>query len=293
MLLMLALSVALALAYNALMRLRRMEDSPGGVFLFASIISLVSAVVSLMTSGGITLPALSTAALGIIYGILNAANLYSRIRALQTGPMAATVLIGSSSMLLSTIFGVIFWHESANATQWIGVGAMLIAMTMSIRPTSAQSISGKWIFYVLGLFATNGLSGLVQKLHQSTPAKAEFHTLFLIGYLVSAILSCLVGVTLNRRHNATCAIPRRQFLLAVICGITCCSFCLINTVLIGKMPSVFFFPVFNGSVIVFALPISMLFFKESASKTQIVSMAVAVVAILLMSNVFESVLSLI
>ena len=59
----------------------------------------------------------------------------------------------------------------------------------------------------------------------------------------------------------------------------------LNLYLSGKMPSIIFFPLVNGGLILLSAIVSIIFFKERMQKIQYISILVGVVAIALISNI--------
>ena len=165
---LLALSTALALFYNGVVRAASVRDSGQKTMRFNVAVAAVSALMALLFGGGLEAPHGDTSAFGLLYGGTISLNLFFRARALETGPLSATLLLGCSSMLITTALGALLWHETVAPVQAAGVAAMLLAMFMSIAPGRGGVVSRKWVLYSAGLFVTNGVSGLILKGHQSS-----------------------------------------------------------------------------------------------------------------------------
>lgn len=282
---LLALSTFLALLYNALIRFVPFGGSFQKTLRFNVVVASVSALMALFLGGKIELPMLPTLLWGLLYGCSMSLNLLSRTKALETGPLSITLLIGCSSMILSTLFGTLLWHETVTAGQIAGVAVMLIAMFLSLKQSKGGAISGRWMLFSLGLFLTNGLNGLILKAHQSTYAADQYGILVAIGFATGAVCMTLLARGVQARTGEKQTLDKRMLLFGLICGGASCGYNLLNTLLSGAIPSVIFFPVFNGSVIVFSLPVAMLLFREKATRRQLASIALAIAAILLIGNV--------
>lgn len=284
---MLAFSVFLALLYNVLFRLAAVGDSFLRTLRLNTGVAAVSALMALLLGGRLERPQIPTLMWGMLYGISMSLNLLSRTKALETGPLSLTLLIGCSSMVLSTLFGTLLWRESATLSQIAGVAVMLLAMITSLKSSKGGTISGKWAMYSLGLFFTNGANGLILKAHQSTFAAEQYGLFLTIGFAVSALCMSLLACFVRIRNGESSKFDRRLAVSALLCGGAGCGYNLLNTLLSGAIPSVVFFPVFNGSVIVFSLPVAMALFREKATRRQMASIVLAIAAILLIGNVIR------
>lgn len=149
-------------------------------------------------------------------------------------------------------------------------------------------MSRKWVLYSAGLFVTNGVSGLILKGHQSSAGADQYGLLLCIGFGISAVAMGGLAQGLRKGSGRDQRLDRRQWVLACVCGVAGCGYNLLNTLLSGRTPSVIFFPIFNGAVIAFSLPVAMLFFREKATGRQVAGIFLAVVAILLIGNVFSA-----
>ncbi len=285
---LLALSTALALFYNGVVRAASVRDSGQKTMRFNVVVAAVSALMALLFGGGLEAPHGDTWLFGLLYGGTMSLNLFFRARALETGPLSATLLLGCSSMLITTALGALLWHETVAPVQAVGVAAMLLAMFMSIAPGRGGVVSRKWVLYSAGLFVTNGVSGLILKGHQSSAGADQYGLLLCIGFGISAVAMGGLAQGLRKGSGRDQRLDRRQWMLACVCGVAGCGYNLLNTLLSGRIPSVIFFPIFNGAVIAFSLPVAMLFFREKATGRQVAGIFLAVVAILLIGNVFSA-----
>ena len=285
---LLALSTALALFYNGVVRAASVRDSGQKTMRFNVVVAAVSALMALLFGGGLEAPHGDTWLFGLLYGGTRSLTLFFRARALDTGPLSATLLLGGSSMLITTALGALLWHETVAPVQAAGVAAMLLAMFMSIAPGRGGVVSRKWVLYSAGLFVTNGVSGLILKGHQSSAGADQYGLLLCIGFGISAVAMGGLAQGLRKGSGRDQRLDRRQWVLACVCGVAGCGYNLLNTLLSGRTPSVIFFPIFNGAVIAFSLPVAMLFFREKATGRQVAGIFLAVVAILLIGNVFSA-----
>ena len=280
---LLALAIALCLAHNVLTRAAHLPGDMSSVLRFNVAVALVVSVAALLLGGPIESPSLTTLLWGALYGLVSAANLISRLKALANGPMTATLLIGGSSMVISTVVGTALWHEPVSVDQTMGIALMLAAMALSLRRGGDGTATRRWPFWALGLFFTNALIGLIFKAHQSTVWAGQSHLLVSVGFAASALLLTLANRLI---WPARAAQPDwRAWFIAALCGCTLCANNLLTTRLSGALPSVVFFPIYNGAVLVFSVPVSVTLFHERIRCAQLAGMVLAVAAILFIGGV--------
>jgi len=283
-------SVLLAILNSALLHRygNRGLDNAGDILLFNGATSLIWILVILIAGGSFSVPSAITVAAGVGYGAVTAGFLLSKMLALASGNMSVTVMLGCSSLMVPTILGSLIWQEQVTVGQAIGLALLLIAMALSMDRSGGGETKPRWKLYCALFFLFSGLSGLVFKFHQNSPGKAETGELLLIGSATSAVLLILAAHGLNRRAGA----PRPKLIraawkYAVICGICSCGYNWLNVHLTGVLPSVIFFPVFNGGVILGSSVMGRLCFREKLTRLQIAGLFAGMLALLLIGKVFS------
>ena len=255
--------------------------------LFNGAMSLVWVLVVLCVGREFSAPSTATVLLGAGYGVVTAGFLLSKMQALATGNMSITVMLGCSSLMLPTILGSILWHEPIAAEQGVGLALLLAAMALCVDKRGSGEIRPRWKLYCMLFFLFSGLSGLVFKIHQNSPGKKEISEMLLIASVVSSALLILLAFGVNHRRDAPKPkLPRSTWKYALVCGICSCAYNWLNIGLTGALPSVIFFPVFNGSVILGSSLTSRFCFGEKLTKYQVCGLRVGLFALLLIGKVF-------
>ena len=78
--------------------------------------------------------------------------------------------------------------------------------------------------------------------------------------------------------------------LPVACGIAGCVYNRLNIFLAGQLPSVVFYPTFNGSVILISTLCGLIFFKEKLKAQQAIGIAAGAAALMLASGTIDNLL---
>ena len=220
------------------------------------------------------------------------AFLLCKMQALATGPVSITSFIGCSSLLLSTGFGIIYFNEHISAIQVIGVVFLLIALFLTIfKTTQGAPVDGKpekiWPIWSALFFACSAATGIIFKLHQSSPVRNEVNQMMLAAAVTSTVLFLVSSLIVQFRTDKT--MPRiapAVWLSVIACGIVSCGYNRLNISLSGMLPSIIFFPVFNGSVILFASLLAALLFREKITKRQMIGIGIGIISLVMVSGLF-------
>lgn len=286
--LLLAVSIFLAIANSVILHhfgSRGLKNS-GDVLWFNAATSLVWIPVVLCAGGGFAWPSDGTWFWGCSYGVVTAAFLLSKMQALARGDISTTVMIGCCSLVLPTILGSVFWHETIAPVQWVGLALLLTALMMSMDRRETRKPRPGWKGYCALFFVVSGLSGLIFKAHQNSPGKMETAEFLLIASIVSSTLLGLTAVLINRAQGAPRPkLPRVALKYALICGTCSCVYSWLNVRLTGALPSVVFFPVFNGSVILGSSLAGCFCFRERLTRRQVIGLVLGLFSLVLIGKV--------
>lgn len=292
---LLGISIFVTLLYGLLRNLysKKYMKSQADLYWLNTVATCCTIVVVFALSGGIPIPSLYTAGLGLLYGIATLGCTILNLLALTCGPFSYTSVILSSSMLIPALSGAIFWKEPVSIWQYVGVVLIIVSLVLSVDSQKGdKQASFKWLFCCLGAFLFAGAIGILQKVHQSSTYKEEINSFLLIAFLISAVFS-IVLYLINRKkavdieNEPGMKSTKVAFvMISSVTGICVALANMFNMYLSGVIPSVFFFPVVNGANVILSAFVGVVLFKERMSKKQWCGMIVGIVAILLLCNIF-------
>lgn len=106
---------------------------------------MVLMIVMLFTTG-LQLPSLYTVGMALIYGVLTALGAFFGVLALRYGSVSYTSVLGSSSMVIPALSGMVFWKEIIRPVQWVGIVLMLCSFVLAVNrdPGDTKGYSRKW-----------------------------------------------------------------------------------------------------------------------------------------------------
>lgn len=222
--------------------------------------------------------------LALIFAAVTLLAQYFTVMGMSLGSMTYTVLFSYCGMLIPTVFGIIRYSQPVGALKIIGLVLMLVTFYLSTDPKSESKITGKWLFFGIGNFVLWGAVGVIQLIHQNSVYAGEINDF--LGYsfvfmLVICILACVV-VKQKEKARLGFGIKSRATALAVVCGLFVAIINKINLYLSGQMPSIIFFPIVNGGVIILSSAIAVAVFGEKLSLKQKLGIIVGIVSVCLL-----------
>ncbi|MBR6603049.1 MAG: EamA family transporter [Clostridia bacterium] len=214
---------------------------------------------------------------GIIYGTVQAMFLFFKMKAMSTGPVSVTSVVSNCSMVLTTLMGIIIFSEKVTLLQIAGSALILLSVFLCVDPKSDMKMTLKWKIYCVFFFVFAAAVGIIFKLFSAYEASGA--NMMSVAAISMVICLSLLSFAIEKKPK-----PKRiHILFAVLCGILSCFYNRINVFLSGALPSVVFFPIFNGSIVLFSSISGALIFKEQLSKKQYFGILTGILAIIILA----------
>ena len=263
-----------------------------GIFIFLLSIDPTSST----PFASISAVSLTSVCLGILFGLLVMLQLLTYMHALALGPFSYTSVIVSLSTLIAALSGL-FYGETIDAFQYIGMGIMVLCILLSTNKSSGaeKKASVRWVLLSLISCVFNGGVGVMQKIHQSSDKKDELPIFLLSAFAFITVFSLILYVTTRAKQRkltgeAHCdfSMSRKQLLVSLLAGATLSVPHVANLYLAGQMPSAVFFPIINTGSLVLTTIAASLVFKERLSKKQWAGLACGIISSLFVSGTVSS-----
>ncbi len=256
------------------------------VYSFSAIYCFVATII-IAFWGGIETVSVFTLVMGVIFGTVTSVFNIIRLKALQIGPVSYTTVISSSSTVITAVSGV-FFGETIRATQYIGIGFLIISFVLAVeKKNDEKKASLKWFIFTLCCFAFQGTIGILQKVHQSSQYKDELNTFLVIAFSVSCLFSLVLTLMAHHRENVTAPEgyePKKLTpgLIGIIAlyGLFAATQNKLNLYLSGAMDSAVFFPIVNGGSLILTTLAAVILFRERLTKRQWIGIAAGIVSVL-------------
>ncbi len=265
-------------------------------FVYNAVNGLTAALI-LFFWGGFGSPSAFTVVLGVIFGTVTALQGVANIAALHVGPMSYTSVIISFSTLISALSGVMFFHESMQWPQGVGILLMLVSLALAAKSGGDQKRANlKWFLLCLVTFFATGGIGVMQKVHQSSQWRDELSAFLIIAFAASATLCAIFALLLKAKEPAPEAESegvksrgRMWMLLGILLVSGACVALTnrFNLYLSGVMDSAVFFPIINGGGLVLTATSAVVIFHERLTKKQWIGVALGIASVVFLCNPFR------
>ena len=265
---------------NAAKKSYNKRTDGNGIYLFSAISVLAAALFFLITSGKMQWNA-DIIPYAVGFAVFYAMAIVFGTMAVSCGPLSITALITSYSLILPTLFGLLFLQEPVRMGLIPGLGFLLVSLVLINRINENIPITPKWVVCVILAFLGNGGCSIAQKLQQSVFEGSYKNEFMFIA--LSAVLVVLLAMTLlrERKQLAVCAKP--ALYLGASCGLLNGIVNLLVMLLSGKLPASLMFPVISAGGIVLTFLISVLFYREKLTKVQMIGFALGAASVVLLN----------
>ncbi len=208
------------------------------------------------------------------FGIGYAFCVLTGVWALEIGSMAITSLIISYSLMIPTVYGILFRNEGVTLTKIIGLGLLAVSLYLVNAPSKKAGdgaekrvpFSFKWLLFAFLSFALNGMISIIQAEQQIRFEKAYRSEFMGVALIIGAL--CLLPLALKRERSDMGTCLRKGWVLGVGCGVMNGLLNLIVMVTALMMPKSIFFPLLSGGSMVISYLISVFLYKEKFTWVQ-------------------------
>lgn len=201
--------------------------------------------------------------------------------AVLNGSVSLSALFLSYSLLLPTMYGLIFLGDPITAPMVIGLGLLVISLFLSNfeKHGEKKKITVKWVIFITLAFLGNGFCTIFQKMQQLKFDGSYKNELMIIALLISVFITLVISLIAERKHFLRNA--KRGFLMYSVYGVSNGAVNLLVMILSAKMLTSIMFPAISAGGIILAFLIATMIYKEKHSKAQYVGAALGTAAIVL------------
>ena len=206
------------------------------------------------------------------------------IKALKYGPAMLTSLFIGLSLILTTIWGFIFWDASLSVFVIIGIifVAVSIYLCLYTGKKDEKGFSWRWLVYVLLAFVGNAGGTITQRTQQVEYNGQYGNMLMFFATMLSALICAIIYFKKNK--STVKAKTKHIFGVPVIAGV--CNVMLNVFVIMlatSKLSSSLIYPVIGVGGIGVVVIFSLLVFKERMYWWQWIGIGMGSIAIALLS----------
>ncbi len=217
----------------------------------------------------------------LLFGLGYGSCTVCSVLAIFNGSLSLTSLITSYSLIIPTLYGMLFLNEKISAFLIVGLILLLISLFLINFVKGDSKISIKWLIYVTVAFIGNGMCSTVQKVQQldfDSKYKAEFMVLSL--FIIVAVL--LIVALITEKQDITHSIKKGVIPIA-LCGIANGVVNLFVMMLSTRMSASVMFPLVSAGSIILTYFISRIWYKEKLNLFQNIGFILGVASVVFLN----------
>ena len=257
-----------------------------GGFVFTGIVSLFSMafflIKDLLTDGVFTFkPEILMFSIlgGFLYGMASVLT----YEAFSKGSYALSNLILSYALVFKILYGLIIQGETEDSSVFTYIGFAVLAISIYLIKGKGEGekkpVTVYWLICIILSFVGSGMYGVVQRIQQKV-FSAQYDNEFMVMALGFSAVA-LIAIGLIKEKNRIKPLYAKGNLYAVgagaFNGLTNMTSLIINTMFLISRSSV----LITGTKLLLVFLISVIFYKEKFTKTQIVGAVMGAAAVIL------------
>ena len=275
--LLLAVVISLISVQNVLQKqYPRVSEKPN-VFLFSSLSTLTALVFFVVSSGFKLSFSAEFIPYSIGFGLAYACAMFGNVLSLKLGSLALTSLVTSYSLLIPTLYGMIFLKEPISVLGYIGIVLLIISIFLLNAKKESVTITMKWVIVVGLTFVTNGLCSTVQKMEQLAFDGGYKNEFMIVALAIAAALLFVMGLFQKGDLKTEAKLGLRT---AIPNGLANGIVNFLVMVLTGLIPNAILFPSISAGGIVLSWILATFVYKEKLSKAQLVGYVIGIASVI-------------
>lgn len=213
--------------------------------------------------------------------------------ALLVGPLSLTTLTINFSVLLTTGFSVLFFHEKVYLSHLIGIGFLVASMVLSASPKADErGATRRWFTLSITALLTGGLATIFQKMFWTTPCAATPGTdaaFLIVMYAMASVMAFAVYGLWRKaaRKPATTIGFRMQPMVYVwLIAIVLAAYQKSYLAAMNAIDGVFLFPTYSGLQPLMLAATGAIFLHDRLNRRQVISLILGVICVAMMNMQF-------
>ncbi len=267
-------------AQNVLKKAFGQRVGSKGIYFFTSLSCVGALAFFAATSNGFSWNPDITS-YSIFFAIFYAIAILSGTAAIACGSLSLTSLVTSYSLMVPTLYGLVFLNDPISIGLIPGLVLLVISLVLINKKSDNSPYSFKWLIYVTLSFICNGMCSVVQKMQQIEFDGAYKNEFMIAALFMVALFTAIISLKSERKDLKQYFKCGWHF--ALICGAANGAANLFVMILSGLIPISLMFPLVSAGGIIVTYIISKLYYKEVLSKSRLVGFILGVGSVVLLS----------
>lgn len=201
----------------------------------------------------------------------------------QKAGIAITSVLGKMSVIIPVLLGFMMFQEKITWVRITGIILAMAAFYLTLQRSSQQKTNIKFIILPILLFFGNGFNDCFFKIAQELYIRNDYTTFLITAFFISLVIGIIILLVLIIRKK------EKLHYKNIIAGILLGTFNWFSTYFFLVGLSYYdvsvFVPVFSASIVCIAALAGYFFFHEKLSKTNIIGIIIAILAIILIAGI--------
>lgn len=214
----------------------------------------------------------------ICFGLCCAACYIGVLTAIGCGSLAITNLIISYSLIVPTIYGIVFLGDSIGVVGYVGIILLFISILLLNLNGEKVKFSFKWVIAIIIAFFGNGMCSTIQKMQQLKFDGAYKNEFMIIAYAIAVII-LLVAALLRGGFGDI----KPGLAFGALSGVANGAVNYLVMILTGTIANAILFPTISAGGIVISFFVAVLLYKEKLTKLQHLGYIAGIAAVVLLN----------
>ena len=208
--------------------------------------------------------------------------------ALDNGDLSLTGLFLSFSLILPTLYGIIFLGDSVRFLFYLGLALFFISLVLvnvkfKTGNEKRKPITIKWVIFVLISFVTNGFCCIFQTMQQKAYGGKNGSEMMILA-LILAVVIVLIATLITERKSILPA-TKSALTWGMPAGVMIAMNNFIVMLFTGNnlMPVAIFFPVLSGGYLILTFILGRLIYKEKYDLLQYIGIVIGLASVILLN----------
>ena len=256
------------------------KNGGNGVYFFIALVSAAAMAFFAVTSSKLQF---NSAFLPYAVGFAAAYAISSifGVLAIACGSLSLTSLFSSYSLLIPTVYGLVFLGDPVGAGLIPGLVLLMLSLFLINKADGKARLSVKWLICVAVSFAGSGMCSVVQKMQQVAFDGAYKNEFMIVALAIVTVVMLVMSLWKERKGIRQYAVTGWYW--AILCGALNGMVNLFVMILSGRMPVSLMFPGICAGGLVLTYLASKFIYKEALTKTQFVGFLLGSAAIIFLN----------
>ncbi len=279
--LLLCTEILLSSSQSILSKQYSLKGKNNNPFIYCSVTSLFALLFFIISAGGKLNFNTSFMPYSVAFGIAYGLATIGSVCAIKNGPLSVSSLITSYSLIIPTLYGVVFLKESVTVLAYIGIGLLAVSLFLiNVKKEEDMKFSVVWVVWIMIAFFGNGMCSTIQKMQQLR-FDGGYKSEYMIAALVVSVLICLFASFTQTGSKRKALIGCIKY--APFAGIANGIVNLFTMILTGMMSNSVLFPSISAGGIAVSFVVSVTVYKERLSKAQLLGYTAGIASVILLN----------